>query len=97
MIEDINMEPIRMTDAEVTRDFAAVLEKLKLGHEVVVEQDRRPVAVIKPVQGPGRLLSECIALAKAHGSTATLDDAFGKDLEEIIESHPESLDASRWD
>lgn len=86
-----------MTEAEVTNNFAAVLEKLKRGAEVVVEQDHRPVAVIKPVKGPGRLLSECIALADAHGSTATLDGAFGNDLEEVIASHPEPLDASRWD
>jgi hypothetical protein len=46
---------------------------------------------------PGRLLSQCIALAEAHGSTATLDEGFGKDLEEIIRSHREPLDASRWD
>jgi antitoxin (DNA-binding transcriptional repressor) of toxin-antitoxin stability system len=95
MIE--GMEQVRMTDAEVTSNFAAVLEKLKRGDEVVVEQDHRPVAVIKAVKGPGRLLSECIALAEAHGSTATLDDAFGRDLEEIIASHREPLDASQWD
>jgi len=86
-----------MTEAEVTGNFAAVLEKLKRGDEVVVEQDHRPVAVIKPARGPGRLLSECIALAEAHGSTATLDEGFGKDLEEIIQSHWEPLDASQWD
>ena len=95
MIED--MEQVRMTEAEVTSNFAAVLEKLKQGDEVVVEQDHRPVAVIKPARGPGRLLSECIALAEAHGSTATLDEGFSKDLEEIIKSHREPLDASQWD
>ncbi len=95
MIE--NMEQIHMTEAEVASNFAAVLEKLKHGNEVVVEQNDRPVAVIRPATGPGRLLSECIALAEAHGSTATLDDAFGKDLEEIIEGHREPLDGSRWD
>ncbi len=86
-----------MTEAEVVRDFALVLEKLRQGAEVVVEQNHRPVAVIKPVKGPGRMLSQCLALAEAHGSTAILDDSFGRDLEEIIESRRESLDASRWD
>jgi antitoxin (DNA-binding transcriptional repressor) of toxin-antitoxin stability system len=65
------VEQFRMTEAEVTNNFAAVLEKLKRGDEVVVEQDHRPVAVIKPVKGPGRLLSECLALAEEHGSTAS--------------------------
>ena len=81
----------------MTDNFAAVLEKLKRGAEVVVEQDHRPAAVIKPVNGPGRLVSECLALAEERGSTATLDDAFGKDLEEIIDSRREPLDGSRWD
>jgi hypothetical protein len=43
------------------------------------------------------LLSECISLAESHGSEVTLDEDFGNDLEEIINSHPEALDASRWD
>lgn len=85
------MEQVRMTEAEVTSNFAAVLEKLRRGNEVVVEQNERPVAVIRPVKGPGRLLSECIALAEEHGLTATLDDAFGKDLEEIIERDREGF------
>jgi len=86
-----------MTEADVSKDFSAVLEKLKSGAEILVEQDHRPVAVIRPVKGPGRLLSESIALAEAHGSTVTLDDAFGQDLEDIIEGHREPLDGSRWD
>ncbi len=49
MIED--MEQVRMTDAEVTSNFAAVLEKLKHGAEVVVEQDHRAVAVIGRLTG----------------------------------------------
>ena len=94
MIE--GMDRVHMTEAEVTSNFAAVLEKLSHGAEVVVEQDHRPVAVIKPVQGPGRPIDECIALAKAHGSDATLDEGFAKDLEEIIASR-RPLDTSVWD
>jgi hypothetical protein len=33
---------------------------------------------------PGRLLSESIVLAEAHGNTVTLDGDFERDLEEII-------------
>jgi hypothetical protein len=46
------------------------------------------------------LLSECLALAEKHerelGYGPTLDEGFGKDLEEIIASHSEPLE-SRWD
>ena len=55
------MEQVHMTEAEVTRDFAAVLEKIQQGAEVVVQQDHRPVAVIRPPKRSGRPISECIA------------------------------------
>jgi hypothetical protein len=42
-------------------------------------------------------LSECTALAESRGSTVTLDEDFGKDLEEIILSRLAPLDLSRWD
>jgi antitoxin (DNA-binding transcriptional repressor) of toxin-antitoxin stability system len=91
-----NMAQVHMTEAELARDLHAVLEKVRQGAEVIIEQDHRPVAVIKTPPGPGRMLSECIALAEAHDSTATLDPDFGKDLEDIIESRQKPLD-SRWD
>lgn len=94
MIED--MAQVHMTEAEVTRDIAAVLEKVRQGTEVVIEQGYRTVAVISPVKGPGRPIDECIALAKEHGSGATLDEDFAKDLEEII-AQRRSLDTTAWD
>jgi antitoxin (DNA-binding transcriptional repressor) of toxin-antitoxin stability system len=90
------MEQVHMTEAEVKSNFAAVLEKVRQGIEVVVEQNDRTVAVIKPVKGPGRPIVECIALARAHGSGATLDEDFAKDLEEIVASR-RPLDPSVWD
>jgi hypothetical protein len=63
---------------------------------VAVEHDHRTVAVIKPVTGPGRPIDECIALAKARGSGATLDEDFAKDLEEIV-ANRRPLDLSAWD
>ncbi|MBV9158094.1 MAG: hypothetical protein JO097_17650 [Acidobacteriaceae bacterium] len=73
-----------MTDSEVTSNFAAVLETIRTGVEVVVEQDHRPVALIRSPRRSGRAISECIASAKASGSRATLDDGFGKDVEDGI-------------
>lgn len=52
---------------------------------MVIENDARPLAVLRSAEPhPGRLLSESIALAEAHGSTVTLDGNFARDLEEII-------------
>ncbi|HUD99616.1 MAG TPA: hypothetical protein VMR62_08580 [Bryobacteraceae bacterium] len=90
------MEPVRMTGAEVANNFAGVLEKLRHGAEIVVEQDQRPIAVISPIRGPGRPIDDCIALAKAHGSGATLDEEYSQELEEIVASR-QPLDTPVWD
>ncbi len=97
MIEDMEREVVHLSSVEAIRDIASILERVERGAEVIVEKDQRPVAVIQPAPRPGRLLSECIALAEAHGSTVTLDEDFAKDLEEIIQSRREPLDASQWD
>jgi len=94
MIED--MAQVHMTEAEVTKDFAAVMEKVRQGAEIVIEEGYRTIAVISPVKGPGRPIDECIALAKERASDATLDEDFAKDLEEII-AERKPLDTSAWD
>jgi antitoxin (DNA-binding transcriptional repressor) of toxin-antitoxin stability system len=90
------MTQVHMSEAEVAREIHAVLEKVRQGVEVIVEQDHRPVAIIKTPQRPGRPIDECIAIARAHSSGATLDDDFARDLEEIA-AHRRPLDASVWD
>lgn len=86
-----------MTEYEVTRDFAAVLDKVRAGVEIVVEQDHHPIAVIRSTREKGRLLSECIALAEARGSTATLDEGFMKDVEEGIASRSKPWNPPSWE
>jgi len=90
------MAVLHITEAELARDLASVLAKVRQGTEVVVEQGYRTVAVIKPVKSPGRPIDECIARAKAHGSGVTMDEDFAEDVEEIIASR-QPFDASAWD
>jgi antitoxin (DNA-binding transcriptional repressor) of toxin-antitoxin stability system len=81
-------------EAEST-NVATLLEHVRAGTEVIIENGSRPVAVLPPAQHePGRLLSESIALAKANGSTVTLDADFSRDLEAVINSHREPLQNS---
>jgi hypothetical protein len=48
-----NEMTLRLTEAELARDIHAVLARVREeGLEVIVEQDHRPVAVIKAPQGP---------------------------------------------
>ncbi len=91
------MEPVHMTDAEVVGNFAAVLEKLQRGLEVVVEHDHQPVAVIKALEFRGRSIDDCISQAESRGTPATLDEDFGPDLEAVIQSHREPLKPPSWD
>jgi antitoxin (DNA-binding transcriptional repressor) of toxin-antitoxin stability system len=91
MIEE--MATVRITEAELVRDIHAVLARVQEGIEVIVEHDHRPVAVIKTPRGPGRKISECIALAKAHedqlGYAPAPDADFAKDVQAAIDARRE--------
>ena len=95
MIKD--MATVHMTESEVARDLHAVLDKVQQGIEVVVEQDHRPVAVIRSPLPKGRLLSESIALAEARGTTAILDEGFMKDVAEGIAERSKPWNPPSWE
>ena len=95
MIE--NMAEIHLTETELAQNLHGVLESVQHGTEVIVERDARPVAVILSPRFRGRPIDECIALAKAHGSHATLDDEFAKDLDDLIQSRRDPLSPPEWD
>jgi antitoxin (DNA-binding transcriptional repressor) of toxin-antitoxin stability system len=91
------MATVHMTDIEVSNNFAAVLENIRKGVEVVVEQDHRPVALISALAPQGRLLSEALAIAEARGSTVTLDEGFMKDVEDGIASRRQPWNPPTWE
>jgi antitoxin (DNA-binding transcriptional repressor) of toxin-antitoxin stability system len=93
MIED--MATVRITEAELVRDIHAVLAQVQEGVEVIVEQDHRPVAVIKTPQGPGRKISECIALAKAYEEKLGYAPVPGPDFARDVQSAIAMPTASR--
>ena len=92
---------IHISKAEAASNFASLLDRVRAGAEVIIEDGSRAVAVLRsaPLR-PGRLLSESIALAEAHaielGYTPTLDRDFAADLQEIINSHREPLNPPAW-
>lgn len=88
---------VHITEAELARDLHSVLAKVKAGAEVVIEEDSRPVAVIRPPREEGRLISESIALAKTRGTTATLDEGFMKDVEEGIAERSRPWTPPEWE
>ena len=90
---------IHIPEAEAAKtNVEELLAHVRAGAEVVIENGARPVAVLRSADShPGRLLSESIATAQAHGFTVTLDGDFGRDLEAIVHSHLESLHPPAWD
>ena len=91
------MATVHMSEAEVARDLHAVLAQVKQGVEIVIEQDHRPVAVIRAEHRSGRPITEILREAKLRNSTVTLDEDFGRDLEEIIASYQKPWNPPAWD
>jgi len=95
------MPVVHITEAELSRDVHAVLQQVRGGTEVVIDDEHRAVAVIKAPQGAARPIDECIALAKAYeaqlGYAAFPDPDFAKDVQAAIDAHREPLDPPAWD
>lgn len=98
-----SMSTVHMSEAEVARDLHAALDKVRQGIEIVIEQDHRPIAVLKSSTSarPGRKLSDCIALAKAYeaklDSAPVPDDDFAKDVQAGIDARREHFEPPVWD
>jgi antitoxin (DNA-binding transcriptional repressor) of toxin-antitoxin stability system len=75
------MAILHISEAELARDLHAVLEKIQQGSEVVVEQDHRPVAIMKPAATQPRKMSEIIAAMEARGACGVVDEDFARDVE----------------
>lgn len=88
---------LRNTEAELARDIHAVLASVQEGIEIVVEQDHRPVAVIKSPLMKGRKISGVIAPLEASGANVVIDEDFARDVEEGIRAHREPWNPPSWD
>ena len=90
------MGKLRITEVELARDIHAVLAKVQEGLEVIVVQGDRPVAVIHAPRPVGRLLSESIALAEAHGTNVFPDAGFMNDVNEGIAERSQPWNPPTW-
>jgi antitoxin (DNA-binding transcriptional repressor) of toxin-antitoxin stability system len=95
------MAQVHMTESELAQNLHAVLEKVRNGEEVVIEQDHHPFAIIRAPEEPGRSIDECIAIAKAYedrlGYGPLPDPDFAADVQSAIDAHREPLDPPKWD
>jgi antitoxin (DNA-binding transcriptional repressor) of toxin-antitoxin stability system len=91
------MATVHMSEAELARDLHAALAKVRQGVEIVIEQDHRPVAVLKPSKPAGRMISEIVADLKARGSDAVMDDDFANDIEEGLRTQRQPWTPPSWE
>lgn len=92
------MMTVRITEAELARDVRAVLEKVQQGSEVIIEQENhRAVAVIRSPHRSGRPITDILREAKQRNSAVTLDENFGRDIEEVIAKHQQPWNPPSWD
>lgn len=90
------MATFHVSETEATRDFAALLARVRAGAEIVIESNMRPVAVLHTPVPPRRSIEECIALLPAD-STATIDEDFASDVEAAVAAHREPLNPPAWE
>ena len=91
------MDIIHMSEADVVKDIAVVLAKVRQGSEIVIEQGNRAVAVIKPPQATGRMISDIISDLEVRGSDAVIDDDFARDIEEGLRAQRQPWNPPSWD
>lgn len=91
-----SMATVHMSEAELAGDVHAALAKVRQGLEIVIEQDHRPIAIIKPSKPAGRLISEIVADLKARGSNAVMDDDFARDIEQGINAQRQPWNPASW-
>ena len=94
-------EIIRISEVDAAGiGVATLLKYLRAGAEVLIENNSRPVAILRsaePASTEGLLLSESIGRAERSNSSTILDGEFGRDLEQIINEHSAPLDPPAWD
>jgi antitoxin (DNA-binding transcriptional repressor) of toxin-antitoxin stability system len=94
MIEGMGV--VHISEAELARNVASVLDRVRSGAEIVIERDSQPVAVLRPPKPKRHKLSEILA-SLPEPSTATLDPEFAADVQAFIDRHREPLHQPDWD
>ena len=90
------MAVLHITEAELVRDIASVLDQVQSGAEIVIERNAKPVAVLRAAEPRRRKLSEIVA-SLPENSTARLDPDFAADVQKFIDRHREPLHPPNWD
>jgi hypothetical protein len=87
------MATIHITEAEAARDFAALMEQVLGGNQVIIETGGQRVVI--ETRPKVFTLKDLVALQERHRDA--FDDEFARDVEEARENFNRPLDASAWD
>jgi antitoxin (DNA-binding transcriptional repressor) of toxin-antitoxin stability system len=88
---------IHLSEAEAAAtNITTLLARVCAGTEIIIENEKRPIAIFRAVEPVRRTIFECIALLP-EDSTATIDSDFSKDVSAAIESQRDPLYPSAWD
>jgi prevent-host-death family protein len=90
------MGQVHISEADLVRDVASVLDRVQSGTEIIIERNERPVAVLRPAEPRRRKLSE-IATGLSESSTNTIDPHFESDVKSFVDRHREPLIPPEFD
>jgi antitoxin (DNA-binding transcriptional repressor) of toxin-antitoxin stability system len=94
------MATIHIPEAEAVANIAALLDRVRAGEEIVIQDGAKPVAVLRQPIPSGRSIDETIAMMEAYsrelGHKPVMDEDFAADMEEIIRNR-KPADRSAWD
>jgi antitoxin (DNA-binding transcriptional repressor) of toxin-antitoxin stability system len=82
------MATIRISGTDAARDFAGLMEKVRAGVEVIIEDGAYPPAILRSAVPAPRTISESIEIARRlqreTGEAPVLDADFADDVAEIV-------------
>jgi antitoxin (DNA-binding transcriptional repressor) of toxin-antitoxin stability system len=94
---DVKRAVIRLSEAEAAAtNVTALLARVCAGAEIIIENEKRPIAVLRAAEPIGRTILECIALLPKD-STATIDSEFATDVKAAVDCQLDPLNPPAWD
>lgn len=82
---------IRLTEAEAAAtNVTTLLARIRAGTEIVIENEKMPIAVFRAVDPMRRTIGECIELLPEN-SVATIDPNFPEDVRAAVDSQRQPL------
>jgi hypothetical protein len=95
------MATIRMSEAEGARDFAALMDQVRAGAEVVIEKDSAAPVLLRTVFEPlgtplSKLVERAAAREEERGHVLRMTPDFAEDMRAIVAGR-KPRDTAAWD